>query len=277
MSIRVLFPIFAIGLIASLPFIGLGGLEPLHAHPQPIMSERTLSTVSLNLAKESSSTTVVRAIRQAPRLRQADLFLFQEVRHTDGKPSVAEDAAHQLGYSAAFQAAPGFVDQGVAIVSRYPLSDVRITDLKPCDLRFRSRKRLSIGATARTPWGDVRVWNVHLDTRINAGERLEQLEPVLNEASRYQGPKLIGGDFNTNDLYWVGNVVPLPFGPRHGAAIRTSLRQRGFETPLAQDVTYPLFQRHLDWIYIHEMKAVDASIEPAAFSDHHAIWVHTRL
>lgn len=249
----------------------------MQSDPPATRTERTLSTVSLNLAKESSSKTVVRAIRQTPRLRDADLFLFQEVRHTEGRSSVAEDTARELGYSAAFQPSPGFVDQGVAIVSRYPLSDIRVTALKACDLRFRSRKRLSIGATARTPGGDVRVWNVHLDTRINADERLEQLHPVLEEASLHQGPKLIGGDFNTNDLYWVGNIVPLPFGPRHGSALRTSFRQRGFETPFSQDVTFPMFKRHLDWIYVHEMKALDASIEPAPFSDHHAIWVHTRI
>lgn len=248
------------------------------ANPARILSGRTISAVSLNLAKEASAEKVLRAIQDAARLREADVFLFQEVRHQEGKTSVAHEAARELGYSAAFEAAPGFSDQGLAIVSRYPITNVLITSLKTYDLRFRSRRRLAIAATAGTPWGDVRVWNVHLDTRINAGERLEQLQPVMEDAARYSGPRLIGGDFNTNNLYWVGNVLPLPFGPTHGATIRKSMKQHGFETPFSRGVTtFPLLRSHLDWIFLSGLTAIGASVEPARFSDHHAIRVDARL
>jgi endonuclease/exonuclease/phosphatase family metal-dependent hydrolase len=236
------------------------------------------SAVSLNLAKESAAVTVVRAIENAPRMHGADVFLFQEVRHAEGKPSVACEVADRLGYSSAFTAAPGFVDQGLAIVSRYPVSNVQVTRLKFCNLRFRSRNRVAIAATVETPWGGVRVWNVHLDTRINASERIAQLQPVIEDALRYQGPKLIGGDFNTNELYWVGNVLPLPLGPAHGSTIRHSMKLLGFDTPFPGGVnTFPLLGRHLDWIFVSELKTLDASVEPAPFSDHHAIWVGARL
>lgn len=45
-------------------------------------------------------------------------------------------------------------------------------------------------------------------------ERLDQLRPVIDEASRYTGPQLTGGDFNTNEWYWVMNVVSLLGGHR---------------------------------------------------------------
>src|SRR5438876_12403261 len=77
--------------------------------------------------------------------------------------------------------APGVYDQRLAIVSRYPVMNVQIKRLKACDLRFRSRNRFVMAATVRTPWGDVRVWNVHLDTRINPQERLDQLRPVIDD------------------------------------------------------------------------------------------------
>lgn len=198
----------------------------ISANPPLHSTDRSISTVSLNIAKVADPRQVVDAIRSAPRLRDSDLYLLQEVRHEPGKPSVAEEAARALGYTVVFAPAADHVyDQGLAIVSRYPLADVQIKSLKSCDLRFRSRTRIVVAATVRTPWGELRAWNVHLDTRINPGERLAQLQPVIDEAAGHAGPRLIGGDFNTNDLYWVGNLFPLPFGPAHGTAVRGAMSQ----------------------------------------------------
>lgn len=91
----------------------------------------------------------------------------------ESNSSIAEETARRLGYFAVFEAAPSAYDQGLALVTRYPITDVQIRRLKACDLRFRSRNRFAMRATLQTPWGDLRVWNVHLDTRINAEERLD--------------------------------------------------------------------------------------------------------
>jgi endonuclease/exonuclease/phosphatase family metal-dependent hydrolase len=273
----------AVGVLGVFAMLPLGGFiaSPSHiaANPAQIASDRTFSMVSLNMAKETDPDKVVDAIRDAPRLRDADVYLLQEVCHTAGKPSVADEAAHMLGYSVAFAAAaPGVYNQGLAIVSRYPITNIEIKNLKTCDLRFRSRHRFAIAATVRTPWRDLRVWNVHLDTRINSRERLDQLKPVIDDAARYTGPRLIGGDFNTNDMYWLGNVVPVPFGPAHSAAIRRAMQEHGFETPFPNGLdTFPRFRRHLDWIFLSELKSLAASMEPAPFSDHNAIWVRVRM
>lgn len=240
---------------------------------------RSIDAVSLNLARETNPGRILDALHGTPRLRSADVFLLQEVFQEDGKPSVAEETARKLGYYVSFApAAPGVYDQGLALISRYPLDDVRITRLKRCDLGSRTRNRFAIVATVQTPWGGLRVWNAHLDTRINAGERLEQLQPVIDDASQHSGPGLIGGDFNTNDMYWLRNTFPLPGGPPHGVAIRSAMRQHGFETPFPDSLsTYPALRRHLDWIYVRDLDAVETSVEPAAFSDHNAIWVRLGL
>lgn len=269
-----------LGLLLMIPLFSYFNLpNPIPANPRPRTMDRSFTAVSLNIAKVANPNEVVEAIRRAPRLRESDLFLFQEVRHEQGKPSVAEDAARMLGYSTGFApVAADIYDQGLAIVSRYPIDDVRITNLKLYDLRFRSRNRIAMAATVRTPWGDLRVWNVHLDTRINHGERLDQLQSVIDDAATSSGPRLIGGDFNTNDLYWLGNVMPLPFGPAHGPAVRVAMRNKGFESPLPTGLdTFKTFRRHLDWIYLNGLDAVAASVEPAPFSDHNAVWVHARM
>lgn len=257
-------------------------VRPFHPHPPSpgdTALDRTISVVTLNMAKESDPVTVVEAMRSAPRLRDADVFLLQEVTTEASHTSAIEDAARSLGYFTHFQAAaPGVYDQGLAVVSRYPVDDVEVERLKACDLRFRERFRFAVAATVRTPWGDVRVWNAHLDTRINATERLEQLQPVIEAASRHSGPRLIAGDFNTNELYWLGSVVPIPGGPSHAAAIRNAMKHHGFEMPLPGILnTFPAFRRHLDWIFVRDLKSLAASVEPVPFSDHNAIWARVGL
>lgn len=240
-----------------------------------MIPEPTLSVVSLNVARETDPGKILRALDRAPRLRHTDLFLLQEVFDVDGKCNAAALVARHLGYFETFApAAPGVHDQGLALISRYPISDVQTRRLKQCDLGRRTRNRFALAATVHTPCGELRVWNAHLDTRINAGERLEQLQPVIHEAARYTGPQLIGGDFNTNDVYWFRNRLPLPGGPLHSRAICRAMEQYGFATPFPNGLnTYPALRRHLDWIFVRHLRALAASVEPAAFSDHNALWV----
>ncbi len=246
------------------------------AHLTP---DRTFSTVSLNIAKTTDPNEVVNAIRVTPRLRDADLYLFQEVRNEEGRPSVAEEAARKLGHSIAFAAsAPGVYDQGLAMVSRLPITNVQITPLKAYDLRFHCRNRIAMAATVQSPRGDLYAWNVHLDTRINPQERIEQLQPVIDDAASHTGPRLIGGDFNTNGMYWLGKVIPFPCGRTHSFAIRSAMKLHGFESPLPDGLnTFPPFRRHLDWIFLNELQVFETSVVPAPFSDHNAILVRVGL
>ena len=263
-----------------LPLTGFVSLsDRIQARPSRPTPERTISVVSLNLAKETDSTKLVSAIRNTARLRDADLFLFQEVASDGSHSSVAEKTARELGYFASFMpAASNVYDQGLALVSRYEISSVQIRGLKAFNLGFRSRSRFAITGTVRSPWGDLRVWNAHLDTRINAAARLEQLQPIIEEASRQAEPQLIGGDFNTNELYWLRNVMPLPGGRSHRAMIRNAMKQNGFETPLADALdTFPALRRHLDWIYCRGLSPLESSVETTPFSDHNAIWVRVGL
>ena len=250
-----------------------------HDAPHGSTPDRTFTAVSLNMAREGDPEKVLKDINASGRLRTADLLLMQEVLHKDGQPSVAQQVAKRVRYFSTFSpAAPGVFDQGLAILSRYPLQNVRIQRLKLCDLRFHCRSRFAVSADVESPWGPVRVWNAHLDTRINAAERVEQLQPVIDEAAKRDGPVLVGGDFNTNDFRWLGNVVPVPGGPSHGAAIRRAMQSRGFTTPFADGaVTFPVMRRHLDWIFVRGLRPLGSSVEPAPFSDHHAIWTQVAL
>jgi endonuclease/exonuclease/phosphatase family metal-dependent hydrolase len=266
-------PLWALG--ALLAIAGGAPISSPGATPEPC----SLSVVSLNMAKESNAERVLRDLRTVPNVLDADVLLLQEVVNPDGKASVAEELALRLGRFVEFApAAPRIYDQGLAIVSRYPIAKSGTRPLKAYNLRFRSRTRIAMAASLETPHGNVNVWNAHLDTRINSGERLQQLAPVLEEAALHTGPQIVGGDFNSNSFYWIGNVLPLPAVQSQGRAVRQAFELRGFQTPFRDGVaTFPLFAQQLDWIFVSRLEASGAGVMRVGFSDHHAIWTLVRM
>jgi hypothetical protein len=89
---------------------------------------------------------------------------------------------------------------------------------------------------------------------------------------------VIGGDFNTNELRWLGNVLPFPGGASHGATIRSAMNAHGFSTPFREGTpTFETMKRQLDWIFVQDLHPLEWSVEPADFSDHHALWTELRL
>jgi endonuclease/exonuclease/phosphatase family metal-dependent hydrolase len=133
-------------------------------------------------------------------LRQdADLVLLQEVPWTLRRGSAAKLLAQRTGMNYLYLRANGnrwaiFFEEGEAVLSRYPLRDPTAVELGPRAGFY--EHRVVLGATAATPWGDLRVYSTHLthgDPEVNRG----QAEALVAAVSGWgQGPALIGGDFN---------------------------------------------------------------------------------
>lgn len=243
--------------------------------PAVAASTKRVSVVSVNLAKVTDIDRMVSELRSHPALREADVFLLQEVVRKKGtEPSSADLLARRLNLHVAFVSPSGEqTEGGLAIMSRYPLRDVRTRQLQNVNLVFRSRKRVALAATVDSPCGVLRVINAHLDTRINPAERVRQLEPVLEEARSFPGPAIIGGDLNTNDMQWVSHVVPVPYPGWQAAAVRKLMKERGFATPFeTRRPTFDHMKMQLDWIFSTGLDPVGSAIQPLDFSDHHAIW-----
>lgn len=232
---------------------------------------------SLNIAMVTDSDAIVKEISEHPVLRDADVFLMQEVVETKDHRSVADEIGAKLGRSVEF-ASPEDVGgpatfSGIAILSKSTLADRVVKPLPRQNLVFRSRKRIALAGYAETPAGRLRVVTAHLDTRINPAQRVRQLEPALDEARR-GSPAVVGGDFNTNDMEWVSNVVPVPWPGWQGSRVRVLMESRGFRTPfVTRQPTFDHLGMQLDWIYTDSLRAVAYGIIPLRFSDHHAIWV----
>jgi endonuclease/exonuclease/phosphatase family metal-dependent hydrolase len=147
---------------------------------------------SLNLEKKYGSKLVAE-IRKEPDLRAADTLLLQEI----------------AVFAPAFRLNRQF-EEGLAILSRYPLSDKAATGLPHNSLHFHTRIRIVLAATGETPFGPLRIVNTHLDNRLNAGAKRKQLDLVWETADKSPGACIIGDDFNTANFFWISHLLPIP-------------------------------------------------------------------
>jgi endonuclease/exonuclease/phosphatase family metal-dependent hydrolase len=272
-----------------------------------------ISVVTLNMAKETDTARIVREFGAVPALRAADVVLLQEVKRERGAASSAEQLAAALGLHVAYSPCTKLAeDQGLAILSRYPLREVRVQRLPAFHLGFHSRERFAIEATADAPHGPVRIFNAHLlpafhlgfhsrerfaieatadaphgpvrifnahlDTRLNTRDRLTQLGPVLRDAAAFSGPRVIGGDFNSNGFYWLGHVFPLPGWTSQAAGVYDALLGAGLRTAIpVSATTFDYLGMHLDWIWLGGARPSAYRVYPLRFSDHHAVWTRVEF
>ncbi|HYP05332.1 MAG TPA: endonuclease/exonuclease/phosphatase family protein [Bryobacteraceae bacterium] len=230
--------------------------------------------MSINLANKRDAHKIADEIRSRAG-GVPDILLLQEVaRERGADKSVAEQVGALLGLQAAFEAPkPGPTTVGVAVLSRWPMSDKTVRVVPRFYRIIKVRPRLALGVTAHAPGGPIRVWTTHLDMRINVQERLRQLRPILADVDAFPGPTIVGGDLNTLRMGWLLHIFPYPTGNAHAHAVTELMRKHGFETPFTERrATFDLFGQQLDWVYLRGLRAVKNGIQPVAFSDHHAVW-----
>lgn len=228
------------------------------------------------MAGETRFDKITRDFDAASDIREADLLLLQEVAGArDNTRSIAKDLAGRLHMQYLFRPADpiaGGLMKGLAVLSRYPIRDFKLLQLQHNDLHIRSRDRIALAVTVDAPGGAIRVFDLHLDTRINERRRVEQLQPILQAADAARMPVLIGGDFNTNSMFWIGHTIPVLFAQDQGQAVRAQMKSHGFSTPFGDQATFPLLWQKLDWMFVRKLNPVSSGVQPMKFSDHHAIW-----
>jgi endonuclease/exonuclease/phosphatase family metal-dependent hydrolase len=180
--------------------------------------------------------------------------------------------AEELGLYYAWTAPPstpreGEEETGVAILSSYPLSDIRRIVL-PHEGPG-GRRRVAIGATvvvAKTP---LRVYSVHSETRIPLEKKIEQMDAVLADLAKYAANTraIVMGDLNT----WEPSAVK---------TTQELFTKANFTTPF--DSETPTFFRNvlgfrlelkLDWIWLRGLEALRHGIDKSvSVSDHWPLW-----
>jgi endonuclease/exonuclease/phosphatase family metal-dependent hydrolase len=157
-------------------------------------------------------------------------------------------------------------DTGVALMSRLPLSDVQRLDLPWQECAW--RPRLAMAATVSVGAKKLRILNAHVDPHAAVGGQLAQLESLVAEAAKENGPTLILGDFNTLSKKKVNET-------------RNFLESHGYATPFPSGT--PTWRGagirlHADWIFYRGAKIAKWGVaRPLNVSDHWPIWAEVEI
>ncbi|HCF56635.1 MAG TPA: hypothetical protein DFS52_01395 [Myxococcales bacterium] len=260
---------------------------PLRPEVSPPPTESTPSTrlriATFNVHYGNDVEGLIRVLKQNPRLATADVLLLQEIRSF---PEESESRARRgatpprkgCAYAPARPHKTG--THGLAVLSRLPFESVEIMELPRATIAMGTERRIAMAVELRVGGEPLRIVNVHLDTRLNIGDRVGQLRPAIIDAP----PRVIvGGDFNTNPFVWTANTIPdartLAVADSDQArALDVYMGSLDFENPTASlgaTVPLPLLTVHLDSIYTRGIAQLgDSGVERSVgISDHWPVWL----
>ena len=258
-----------------------GALAPeLGPAPAPRRAPALLRVASWNTFMAADPDALAAELADSP-LASADVILVQEIEdHPDEPGTRASRLAAALGMTWIY--APARVEgdhtHGDAILSRYPLTDVRVMRLPYVDQPVNAKERIAIGASVVVGERALPIVNVHQDTRIGAVDRVRQLDPAVHELPELA---LVGGDFNTLPWAWIDTLVPLTateavVGQDQAKILDDYLDSLGFASAIAPDTaTYPApICLRPDGLYLRGAPIVGAGVATAVEgSDHWPIWL----
>ena len=152
-------------------------------------------------------------------------------------------------------------DTGVALLSRFDLSDVTRIDLPWHECPW--RPRLAMAATISVGKNQLRIFNAHVDPHAAIGGQLEQLEVIAAQAEAATMPTIVMGDFNT-------------LSKQKCIDTRSFLESRGYTTPIPTGTATWRgggLRMHADWIFTRGVKIERWGVaRPLNVSDHWPIW-----
>lgn len=193
----------------------------LFEHVQPRLQD-FLRVVQWNIEKGKNFQGLVETFSTHPILRYADVILLNEADYgmaRSGRRHIARELGQWLGMHVAF--APAHLEltkgvgddlraegenqaalQGNAILSRYPIDQLRIIDLptqfEPFEFEEkRFGRRVALVADVVVNREQLTVVSTHLEVRTTPRGRAKQMAALLKRLDRIEGPVLIGGDLNT--------------------------------------------------------------------------------
>jgi len=207
----------------------------------------------------------------------ADAIGMQEVRPIDGKSgtTTADVLAAHLDMEAVYEVTlrwqddaffPGHPggEEGLAILSRYPIAEHRVTrlpDERPTEAR------ILLSAKIDTPVGETWVHTTHLHWRLADGMARERQVVAIDEVVRSidsERPQLLCGDFNAepeaDEIRFLRGLTTLAGRRTHyqDAWQRCYPGERGWTWAMTNENTQPLrsidIDRRIDYIFVTTRK-----------------------
>jgi endonuclease/exonuclease/phosphatase family metal-dependent hydrolase len=245
---------------------------------------KEIKVVSYNIRWRSGDDLkeLNKLLREDPEIGSAAILGLQEVdrkKKRSRHSNVAKIMADELGMHYAW-AAPPTADSddeeetGVAILSVYPLSDVRRFVL-PHEGPGK-RRRAAVGATVEL--GDEagrkwRVYSIHAETRLSLDKKMEQYKMLLDDLARYPSdmPAIVMGDFNT----WEASADRKTIKLFSAAGLRTPF---GSHSTFRRRIVMVPIEFRLDWVWLRGLDASSYGIDRKVdISDHWPLWTNVKL
>ena len=256
------------------------GSPPNLSPPEKAPAEFKVVTYNIRWRGGDELRELIDHLKHDPEIGGAAIIGLQEVdrnKKRTGNTNTIKLIATELHKHYAWAAPPATKtnveeETGVAILSNYPLTDVRRIVLPhegPGD-----RRRVAIGATVNMGGTSLRFYSVHSENRISKEKKIEQITAVLEDLKHY--PKIaqaiVVGDLNT----W-----------ERGAVKRTSalFAKENFTTPFAngestflQKIVFVPIKFKLDWVWLRGLDATSSGIDKKiSLSDHFPLWAVVRF
>jgi endonuclease/exonuclease/phosphatase family metal-dependent hydrolase len=218
----------------------------------------------------------IKEISEDLRPLSADIIALQEVergiygsRKIDQASSLAEALGMKLAYARSFSLEGR--DHGIAVLSRYPLSETETMPLPSASGRW---PRVALKSRVDTPWGPVRFVCVHL-TRpwrtpfSHTRERMAQLRTIFDSMKGDSLPQIMAGDFNSTpfspERWFISQHLQDSWKPwRDGWALTFPLSSIGIPTGSVK----------IDAVYHQECwRSSGTWVPPQGASDHRPVVV----
>ena len=245
----------------------------------PTPSEIKVISYNIRWRSGDDLQKIIKLLQEDREIGGAAILALQEVdRHKKrtGHNNTVKTIAEALGMHYAWAAPPTAKptdeeETGVAVLSIYPLSDVRRIVLPHAGPN--SRRRVALGATVEMPDRDLRVYSAHAETRIKLGKKLEQYKAVLDDLATFPAdmPALVMGDFNT-------------WEPNAGGKVTKLFSQAGMKTPFGgqstfqQKILFVPLKLKLDWVWLRGLEAATFGIDrEVEISDHWPLWTNIKM
>lgn len=255
---------------AAEPLVASGGF--VRNPPGAVPEELRILTYNLHGPPNDRMDDLVQALTNDPVLKEAIILGLQEVkRHhrKTGYRDVASELATSLGLYYAFAVEnpykKGGGERGLAILSRFPISQVERIVLPHAGPG--GRRRIALGTTIHLGSNRLRVYSVHLESRIANPKHADQLTTVLTDANRYRElPAVIMGDLNTvyfrtEQTFDLLKASEFQTKPYEGSSFRKVL----------------LLRKKLDWIWARNLEILDSGVQGhIEASDHRPVWAQLR-
>ncbi len=217
---------------------------------------------------------LMKFLKDDPEIGNAIVLGLQEVdrnKKRTGNQNTVKALAEELGLYYAWAAPPSpkagqEEETGVALLSPYPLTDIRRMVL-PHEGPGR-RRRAGIGATIKFGDTSVRVYSIHSETRMSMDKKVAQMNAALEDLAKYpkEMPAIVMGDLNTWEFDAGKRTVKL-------------FTDAGFHTPFdgqstfCQQILFVPLKLKLDWIWLRNIYATAHGIDrQVKLSDHWPLW-----